>query len=477
MARPSKEASVSSAASSTIRPAWLLSVQQGRSPAGYPLTLYTLRNGHRILVERRGGGIVGVRTFVNAGSVWEDAVKPGPSYRNLGLPSGIAHLDEHCHFLTTRHFPRKNAWAQTVARHGANANASTDNEVIQHELFFNKEDTSALLALHAESLLHPVYNAGDIPQEKAAVLNEVALRTRQPDFKLESKLDELLFDRPATQTGGRAADVATTSAEQLRLFYRMAYTPKRMVTAISGDVDPMEALAILGPVFGNNPNHVDLPVNPALVMTLKPGERRSAVIRNEEWSNSKVLLGFPAPTSNNFRDRIAMEFLTEALDGGLLSPLPLRLIVRSRLAFREAMGYEPLNRTGVTRLRLDCAPGKERDVLAATLDVLSDIGAHPPDARTVEGIRDRLVARFKEGQDTVAEVTGRLGGEALSDTLPYYLAYEQLAGSVTGEDIARVARTYLNPQCYAVVFGLPTGSGLRKDPEAAAFFKNRRDVS
>jgi predicted Zn-dependent peptidase len=459
--------------STWLAPPCLTSTQQGLSPAGYPLTIYTLQNGHRILVERRGGGIVGVRTFVNAGSVWEDAVKPGPPYRDLGLPSGIAHLDEHCHFLTTRHFPTKNAWAQTVARYGANANASTDNEVIQHELFFNREDAPTLLALHAESLLHPVYNAGDIPQEKAAVLNEVALRSRQPDFQLESKLDELLFNRPATQTGGRPADVATTGAEQLRLFYRMAYTPDRMVTVVSGDVDPASALAILGPAFGNNPNRADLPVNPALAMVLKPGERRSAVIHNVEWSNSKVMLGFPAPASNHFRDRIAMEFLTEALDGGLLSPLPLRLIVQSRLAFREAMGYEPLNRTGVTRIRLDCAPGRERDVLAATLGVLSDIGAHPPDARTVEGIRDRLVTRFRQGQDTVAEVTGRLGGETLSDTLPYYLYYEQLAKTVTGEDIARVARTYLNPQCYAVVFGLPAGSGGVKPAGGATLFKSR----
>src|SRR6185312_16203049 len=51
-------------------------VQQFVSPGGYPLTVYTLSNGHRLMVEQRPSDYIGVRTFVDSGSVVEDAVKP-----------------------------------------------------------------------------------------------------------------------------------------------------------------------------------------------------------------------------------------------------------------------------------------------------------------------------------------------------------------------------------------------------------------
>ena len=435
---------------------WLAAVVQARSPIGEPITLFTLKNGHRILINQKNTDIISIRTFIDAGSVLEDGVYPSRLYRNIGLPSGIAHLDEHCHFLTTEHFPQKNAWSQMISRYGAYANASTDNEVIQHEMLFNREDLATMLALHAESLLHPLYKPEDIPQEKAAVLNEVALRTKEAAFKLDSKLDELLFERPATQTGGKPLDVATTSADQLHLFYRAAYTPDRMVTVLSGKVDPAAALAILGPAFGNNPNRCSFPGNSAMeTALLPPNERRFANLYSDEWSNNKIMMGFPAPSATNLKDRMAMEFLVEALDGGPLAALPVKLIVQSHLAFQEQMNYEPMKHTGAVRLHLDCTPGQEQKLLLTTLDLLSSYGQNvmPPD--TVSSIRQRLVTHFKQNQDTVAQVTEQMGGETLSQSLPYYLNYEALAASITGEDIARVAKTYLNPQRYAAVFGFP----------------------
>lgn len=440
---------------------WLAAVVQARSPIGDPVTIYTLKNGHRIIIDQRKTDIIGIRTFIDAGSIMEDAVYPSRLYHNMGLPSGIAHLDEHCHFLTTEHFPQKNSWAQTITGYGAYANASTDNEIIQHEMLVNREDLPTMLALHAESILHPLYKPEDIPQEKAAVLNEVAMRTKEPDFKLDSKLDELLFERPANQTGGNPIDVATTSADQLRMFYRAAYTPERMVTIISGKVDPTEALAILGPAFGTNTNQNGFLGNPSMQPALQANERRFATLANDEWSNPKIMLGFPAPGANNFKDRMAMEFLMEALDGGPLATLPLKLVVQSHLAFRENLQYEPMKNTGAVRLRLDCTPGQEPQLLPTTLNLLAQAGQNPLPPETVRQIRDRLVTHFKQSQDTVSQSTEQMGSEALAKSLPYYLNYEAIAASISGDDIARVARTYLNPQRFAAVYGFPAPAGYK----------------
>jgi zinc protease len=424
-----------------------------RSPTGHTITLMTLKNGHRLLVEERLGELAGMRTFIDTGSVAENAIKPSPLYQNSGFLPGLAHLDEHCHFLTTTHYPIKNSWAREVALSGATTNASTDNETIQHELFFNRNDLRKMLRLHTESLLNPTYNALDTLQEKKAVLNEVALRTKAPDFKMESALDDLLFDRPATQTGGRFKDVMAVTPEQLRRFYESSYCPEKMVTIVSGNVDPTEVLSVLGPAFSANTNRLVVPVNQALKPALTG--QKSTILYDPEWSGSKLLLGFPGPALGDFKDRIAMEFLREALDGSVKSPLAEGLVIHSQLATNESMEYEPLKQTGLERFYLDCPPGGEKKALKKCLDILQQQSQKALSPTEITTIRERLISRFMQAQDTLAQSSFQLGAETSAGTLDYYLHYPDLAASIQAEDLIRVAKKYLNPQRYAVVFGLP----------------------
>src|SRR5688500_2108198 len=62
------------------------------SPNGYPISLYTLSNGHRVLIEQRPTDVISLRTFVNAGSINENPYYNSALYGKTGLPTGIAHL-------------------------------------------------------------------------------------------------------------------------------------------------------------------------------------------------------------------------------------------------------------------------------------------------------------------------------------------------------------------------------------------------
>jgi predicted Zn-dependent peptidase len=424
-----------------------------KTPADEPLTWMVLKNGHQLLIVQKPGDLVGVRTFIDAGSIVENAVKPSALYKDIGFPSGIAHLDEHCHFLTTKNYPIKNQWSDEVEKAGANANASTDNEEIQHELFFNRSNLQKMLRLHVESVLNPTYNANDIHQEKSAVLNEVALRTKRPAFKLENKLDELFFDRPASQTGGKSEDVQNTTAEQLKRFAESTYHPERMVTVVAGNVNPQEVLSILGPPLSQNTNQG--PASPNKGMLLALNGIKTATLYDPEWNNSRLLFGFPAPALKDYKDRMAMEFLREALNGSVNSPLRKNLVTESSIAQSTSLEYEPLKETGVLRLRVICSPGKEEKVLNTSLETLQSMATAPLSNEKMNLIRERLVSHFKTNSDTVDHTSYQMGSEAVSGTLPYYLNYEALANSIQTQDIMRIAQKYLDPERYALVYGLP----------------------
>lgn len=438
------------------------------SPLGNPMTFYTLPNGHRIIVEQRPSDIIGLRTFVNSGSIVENAVYPSGLYRNIGLPSGLAHLDEHCRFLTTENFPVKNSWTAKVDELGGRFNASTSNEFIQHELFFNREDTASMLRLHAESVLRPVYNPQDLKQEQTNVLNEAALRTRRPMNRIYSKLSELLYDRPEIQTLGSQQDILSTTPAHLAAFRHLAYSPTNMVTVISGNVNPAAVLAILGPAFGSNPPRYFGFGNQAVQTAIRPGEVRSAQIVDPQLTNSIVHLGFPAPSQNNYLDRMSMEFLQEMLDGDPSALLPSQIVSNQRLASQLDSGYSPQKQSGDYRINMDVQPGQEQTALAGVLNLLSALPRILSQPATVEPMiastRDRLVRRHREIQRNVGMMTEALGQEAANNTLPYFMNYEQMANLISAEDLQRAAQKYLNPATYAVVYGLP---GQAQPPVAA----------
>lgn len=439
-------------------PGWQLPpalTQQRISPAGYPLTIYTLSNGHRIMVEKRPTDIIGLRTYINNGSVIENSIYNSPLYRNIGLPSGLAHLDEHCHFLSTRNFPIKNSWTDTVDSLAGRFNATTSDEFVQHELLFNREDTDTMLRLHAESVLRPQYNTPDLGQEKTNVLNEAALRSRKPMLRIDSKLSELMFDRPEIQTLGTPQDIMATTPQHLAALHYLLYNPTNMVTVVSGNVDPQAVLRILGPEFGNNPARPYGVGNQAIRLALRPGEVRTAQVADPQLTNSMVVMGMPAPARNQYIDRMAMEFLEEILDGDVTSVLPRMVVTDQRLASELESGYLPQKGTGSYRVNMQVQPGQEQLALNGLRNAIGLLSQGRLRDQVVASTRDRLVRRFREMQGNVYSATEMMGMEAANNTLPYYLNYEQFANLITGDDIQRVARQYLNPSTYAVVFGVP----------------------
>lgn len=429
--------------------------RQWTSPAGYPLILYTLPNGHRLIVEQRPSDFIGLRTFINGGSVIENAIAPSPLYRNVGLPSGIAHLDEHCHFLASQNYPVKNSWHATVDGLAGRTNASTSDEMIQHELFFNREDADTMLRLHAESVLRPIYNAQDLGQEKANVLNEIAMRGRKPINQLLYNMMGLLYDRPGNQTCGKPEDILATTPQHLALLNQLLYAPTNMVTMVSGNVNPEQVLGVLGPEFGKNPARLPHTGNQALRLALKPGEVRSAHITDSQLSNSKVGISFPAPPKGNYPDRMALEFLREILDGDDTAILQTQLVSGSGLSSGLDSFYMPLKQSGSYNVVMDVTPGQEQAALGGALNAIALVSQGLISDQVVANIRERLVRRFQSKQDSIPEVTHDMGAEAVTNTLPYFLNYERIANLITAEDLQRVAEQYLNPRTYAVVFATP----------------------
>lgn len=444
---------------SAITSAKLVSREIG--PAGFPIRQFVFPNGHRVMVEETDQDFVSLRTFIRAGSCNERAVYNSPLYAPNPFPSGIAHLDEHCHFLSTQHYPGRNAWVNTMERLGARANASTGYETIQHELVFNREDLQNLLHLHGEALLNPNYDDSLLFQEKRNVLNECSERMAPPDAVMYSKLMELTLDRPHFQSLGNRPEVEAITADQLKAFYNAYYTPSNMITVISGKLKAEDVLPALERSFGQN--RLDQPTAPENTVGLKwaiqPahgwGEVRTLTMQDPQLTTSHALLGFKGPANTQLKDRVAMQCLLALLADGPLSSLQGLLQDRLQLVSGLAMEQMPQKYTGMVTLSMTMQPGQEQTAVNAALGVLHQVAQAPPSAQRVEALKNQMLDGYRRAMSSAEFRTELMGGEALNHSLAYYTQYEALVKSLTPQDLQRVAQTYLNSGQMAAIYAQP----------------------
>ncbi len=423
---------------------------------GNPLYHYVLSNGHQVLIEQRQGDEVSLRTYVRVGSVDERAVLPSPLYSPSSFPSGIAHLDEHCHFLMTENYPNKNQWVKTIEGLGVQENASTSLEAVQHELLFNREDLGNMLQLHAEQVLHSKYDQQAIKQEYRNVINEASERTNSGLYEVLNKSFELAYERPAFQTLGERKDVVSSTAADLQRFKETFYTPTNMLTVLSGNVKPEAVLPLLDKEFGANPSSPNaLPNTNGLQWALKPGEIRQATLSSPNFvTNSMVQFTFPAPKRANVRDRVALDVLNEYLIHSPLSPTQEALVEKGHLASAVHEEHSAYKQAGDSMVFLETTPGKEQEAATAFLNVLATARQSGVPEEALEKTKNTLLHATRSAFHNPHWVTEQVGDEALTGSLPYVTEYDKTLMSLTTADLNRVLNTYYNGDTYALVYAL-----------------------
>jgi zinc protease len=426
-------------------------------PNGNQVEHYVLKNGHQVYFERRHDNLVSLRTFIRTGSTNENSVYKSPQYQETGFQSGIAHLDEHCHFLTTKNFPTKNEWVENIEAYGVSLNASTSDEEVQHELHFNREDLPSMLQLHAEQVLHPMYEDVNIEQERKNVLNEASERLESSSLRAMDKAFELMLDRPVSyQTLGTRTDVLDTHATDLKRFFDTFYTPTNMITVLSGNVNPADVLPLINKEFGHQVAR-PAPINDAgLRWSMKPNEIREQTYVDPKLSGlSLVLLGFEGPSKGDKKGRATQEILEAYLTGGELAPLNRHLVDEDHLAMDVSMMSSVQKNTGMSLIMMHSFEGHEQKAANALMKELSQLGSISIDDEKLKDVKKTLIHQHKMSLQHGEDSSYAIGTEALTHSVDYLARYEQYINSITPEEIQAYAQKYFNGKSYALVYALP----------------------
>jgi len=312
------------------------------------------------------------------------------------------------------------------------------------------DDLGLLIDVLAEVLTRPSFSPAELDKFRGQMLTQLGVAEMDTGYRADVAFDAALYPpghpygRPVA---GTRETVAALTRDQVSAFYRAHYHPASLVVCVVGAVraaDVVDRLArALGdwrsasPVERRGVPPVDPRSEPAEVRVLLPGKAQVDLI----WG----VLGMPRTSPDYYGAQVANVILGRL---GLMGRLGANVRDRLGLAYyvssvlQVGPGPHPWNVV---------AGVNPRDVDRAVEAILDEI----------RRIRETLVSE-EELADSKTYLNGALPlhletndgiSSLLLDIEEYGLGYDylqrypEIIGAVTREEVQRIVRQYLDPQC------------------------------
>ena len=426
------------------------------SVADERVTREVLPNGMTVLVaEDPGSPVVAINLWVQAGY-----------FDETDEEIGISHVIEHMFFKGTTARPRPDQIATEMKTLGGETNAGTYYESTNYHVILPAERFEAALAIQADALTDPLFDADELKREKEAVLQEARRKLDTPHAYALEMLYREAFDvhrirrwRIGTEDGIRAL-----TREQLVHYYRRHYVPGRIVLAIAGGVPAARGLESARGLFGSIPagDGADLGSPAEPVRTGFRAARLSGDIRR-----GQMILGFRSAPILSDEDP-ALRVLAHVLGGGRASRLHQAVKERDGLVDGIGAGVEAFRDLGIFTVHIEGDPKQAPAALRSTVAEIERLRSEPPSASEMERARTAIEFRYHQSR---AEALGRSAILAYYEALGGYgLAEESMKRmlAVTAAEVRRVAEAALDIRNATLLEYVPESASAPAAPAVEA---------
>ncbi len=310
------------------------------------------------------------------------------------------------------------------------------------------ENFEGAMDIFSDVILNPSFSDEEMERERREILAALEKQEDNLTGKTVRNFLKTLFRKHPYRFNvlGTEENVGRFTSADIRRFYGKVIRPENMVISVAGDIDAEKTLGVLEELFGGRKHGGFKKIRPPRESVLSAG--RETIEFERDKAQTHIIAGFHAPGFKN-RDRYAFEVLNSVLSGQG-GRLFIELRDKKSLAYAVTSFYVPGMEGGYFGVYIGTAPQKEKEALGAIKEqlqlVLEGVGEDE-----LERAKNYIVGSFEIGLQRNSAQASTVGFDELYGIGTYeYRKFPEKILSVTADDVARVARKYINPDAAAV---------------------------
>lgn len=366
--------------------------------------------------------------------------------------TGKSHFLEHMLFKGTDRYRKGEIDLITVSNGGVN-NAFTWLDFTAYYFTFASDRWQVALEVESNRMRNTSFAPEEFESEKQVVQEELRIGLDGPWEALENEVWATAFRQHPYHwpTVGWLDDLESATAADMKAYYDRWYHPANACLVIAGDLNGDRALERIDELFGPIPPG-PAPVQPNIVEPPQLGEKR--VIVKKETPVERMLIGYHAPAVAH-PDSYALQIVAALLATGKASRLYRRLVDKDQSVTLAKAHYNAHIDPSLFYIQAELKPlFKLLEVERAIYEEIEGLKNEPLGPAELEKAKRQIEADLvlsNEEPLQQAILLGQYETIACDSRVPedsrgyrYLDTWLEKISHVSADDVARVAREYLN---------------------------------
>lgn len=422
-------------------------------PSNTKAYMYKLENGQRVVVIPKKGPTV-VKTYVNVGSMNEpDRVR------------GISHFIEHNLFNGSEGLEAGEFFSK-VNKLGANTNASTGFAATDYYIESNllkKNDLETEVKIHASMLETPRFANDMLEKEKGPVTSEINMILDDPDNVATNNTLKLLYNIKSTSKdiiGGTTENINKLTKEDVVDYYQRNYYPANMITVITGDVEPDNAITLVSKYFGSNKNTNPKPRKFEKLEPLQKSARNDFI--SDKTNASIVSMGFNGPKNNNTKDKILLDAFQFFLVGSSVARLnkSLEKIQTNALVSSDRISPKADDNMVILFQTQTSEPNTEH-AIKTVFNEIANLEKNPPTEQEINIVKKKLKLNLAQVFESSSIINTVVGTSMLDNDLKSVTEFEKVIDNLNSKDMVDFAKKYFDLNKVAITVIHPDSADMK----------------
>ena len=411
-------------------------------PYGLKAHCYKMANGQQVVIVPKEGSTV-LKSYVNTGSLNEPD--------NL---RGISHYIEHNLFNGSQGL-EAGEFFKATDRIGAETNASTGMAATDYYIssnLLNETDFEEEMRLHASMIETPTFAVNMLEKEKGIVNSEINMITSDPGTIAFNTTLKNLFNIKTTSedlVGGTTDNITNLTREDVVDYFNKNYYPANIVTVITGEVKPDEAMKTVSKYF----NSTKMPPAGRHYEELTPIEKpiRQDVI-SDKATSAQIALGFVGSKNNDLKAEIYMLALSYLMFESGEAIEEFKPLNAEASSFQEKILAKP-DANNINLAFAEVSEENSEKALNVIYNRIQKLQNYPINEDQLKTVKKYLNKAYVEGFESSYMVNNLIGRSLLNGSFKDISKFKEIIDSMTVQDLMDAAKKYydLNKVAITVV--------------------------